>query len=47
MEDHPLFDEVFSDMDLMKDDSDELTTIFRLVNFLKKEDEEWVKENIQ
>ena len=30
----------------MKDDSSELETIFRLVNFLKKEDKEWVKENI-
>ena len=41
-----LFNQVLDDLALMKDDTSELETIFRLVNFLKKEDEEWVKENI-
>ena len=34
------------DLSLMKDDTSELETIFRLVNFLKSNDEVWVKENI-
>jgi len=42
---HPLI-QIIDDIGLMKDDSSELETIFRLVNFLKKEDKEWVKENI-
>ena len=38
--------QVLDDLALMKDDTSELETIFRLVNFLKREDEAWVKENI-
>ena len=41
-----LFNQVLDDLALMKDDTSELETIFRLVNFLKGQDEEWVKKNI-
>ena len=42
-----LWNEVIGEFKLMKDcDDPELTTIFRMVNFLKNVDEEWVKENI-
>ena len=50
MYDHPLLLGILGDMKLMstdeQDDTSELQTIYRLVNFLKKVDEEWVKENI-
>jgi len=50
MYDHPLLLGILGDMKLMstdeEDDTSELQTIYRLVNFLKKVDEEWVKENI-
>ena len=38
--------QVLDDLSLMRNDDSQLDTIFNLVNFLKKEDEEWVKENI-
>lgn len=41
-----LFIQVLDDLRLMRNDDSQLDTIFNLVNFLKKEDEEWVKENI-
>ena len=41
-----LFIQVLDDLRLMRNDNSQLDTIFNLVNFLKKEDEEWVKENI-
>lgn len=41
-----LFIQVLDDLRLMRNDDSQLDTIFNLFNFLKKEDEEWVKENI-
>jgi len=41
-----LFIQILDDLTLMRNDDSQLDTIFNLVNFLKKEDEEWVKENI-
>ena len=38
--------QVLNDLSLMRNDDSQLDTIFNLVNFLKKEDEEWIKENI-
>ena len=45
-----IWSELMEDVELMIVEGAEeqkLTTIYRLVNFLKREDEEWVKKNIQ
>lgn len=42
---HPLI-QIIDDIGLMKDDDNELNTIFRLVNFLKEVNKDWVAQNI-
>jgi len=38
--------DVANDLSVMQEDNAELTTIFRMVNFLKGDDSEWVEKNI-
>ena len=38
--------DVANDLSVMQEDNAELTTIFRMVNFLKEDDSEWVEKNI-
>jgi hypothetical protein len=40
------FIKIIDDLQLMKDDTSELETIFRLVHFLKELEKEWVEQNI-
>ena len=38
--------DVANDLSVMQEDNAELTTIFRMINFLKEDDSEWVEKNI-
>ena len=46
MKDSHLVVDVANDINVMQEDNDELTTIFRMINFLKENDTQWVESNI-
>ena len=46
MKDSHLVVDVANDINVMQEDNEKLTTIFRMINFLKENDPQWVESNI-
>ena len=46
MKDSHLVVDVANDINVMQEDNAELTTIFRMFNFLKENDPQWIESNI-